>query len=114
MPALSTYIPGQVATVKPTANVRVAPTLTATIKRVVGSAGESWTVTGWVTGEVDPDGGSNQWVTRWNDGWEYTAKSNLTSGPAAPEPAPVPYPVKMTLTVGDKPVSVTAGPLTLP
>ena len=114
MPALSTYIPGQVATVKPTANIRVAPTLTAKVIRVVGTTPETWTVTGWVTGEVDPDGGSNQWLTRWNDGWEYTAKSNLTSGPAVPPPPSKPYPVTLTLKVGDKPVSVTTGPLTLP
>lgn len=83
MPAITTYIPGQVATVKPTANIRVAPTMTAKVIRTLAVA-ESWAVTGWVTGEVDPDGGSNQWVARWNNGWEYTAKSNLSSGPGAP------------------------------
>ena len=89
MPALTTYIPGQVAVVKPTANVRVAPALAAPVIRAVTTA-ETWLVTGWVTGEVDPDGGSNQWLTRWNDGWEYTAKSNVSSGPAVP-PDTTPY-----------------------
>ena len=89
MPNLSTYIPGQIATVKPTANVRSDAKLTASIYRVV-STPETWTVTGWVTGDVDPDGGSNQWLTQWaNSRWEYTAKSNVTAGPA---PAPVPVP----------------------
>lgn len=88
MPTLSSYIPGQVATVKPTANVRSASKLAAPILRVVSTA-ETWTVTGWETGDVDPDGGSNQWITRWAAGkWEYTAKSNLTSGPTAPATAP--------------------------
>ncbi|HEY6012387.1 MAG TPA: hypothetical protein VIU37_00210, partial [Candidatus Limnocylindrales bacterium] len=81
MPAMTTYLPGSTVTVKPTANVRVAPTLTAKVIRVVGAVAEKWTGDGWVTGEVDPDGGSNQWYVRWNDGWEYTAKSNLTAGP---------------------------------
>lgn len=86
MPALTSYIPGQVATVKPTANVRSAPSLAATVLRVVSTA-EAWTVTGWVTGDVDPDGGSNQWVCRWAAGrWEYTAKSNLSAGPLDPTP----------------------------
>lgn len=85
MPALTAYIPGQVATVKVTANVRVAPSLTATILRVVSGTPEVWTVTGWVKGDVDPDGGSDQWVCRWSSGrWEYTAKSNITAGPAVP------------------------------
>jgi hypothetical protein len=89
VPNLTTYIPGQIATVKPTANVRSDAKLTATIYRVV-STPETWTVTGWVTGDVDPDGGSNQWLTQWaNSRWEYTAKSNVTAGPA---PAPVPVP----------------------
>ena len=84
MPTLTTYLPGYVATVKKTANVRVAPALKATILRVV-STPESWIVTGWVKGDVDPDGGSDQWLTRWSAGqWEYTAKSNVTTGPTAP------------------------------
>jgi hypothetical protein len=89
VPNLSTYIPGQLATVKPTANVRSDAKLTASIYRVV-STPETWTVTGWVTGDVDPDGGSNQWLVTWaNNRWEYTAHSNVTAGPA---PAPVPVP----------------------
>lgn len=93
VPVLSAYIPGQVATVKPTANVRTEPKLNATIIRVVSLA-EGWVVTGWCKGDVDPDGGSDQWITRWNAGrWEYTAKSNLSSGPSAPAtPAPAPDP----------------------
>ena len=84
MPPLSAYIPGQLATVKPTSNIRSAPALSAPILRVLASP-ETWTVTGWVKGDVDPEGGSDQWLTRWNGGkWEYTAKSNITSGPAAP------------------------------
>jgi hypothetical protein len=49
-------------------------------------------VTGWTKGDVDPDGGSDQWLVRWSGGrWEYTAKSNVTAGPAAPVIAvPVP------------------------
>ncbi len=87
MPTLTAYIPGQVATVKPTANVRPAPRLDAPKLRVVDTA-ETWVVTGWVRGDVDPEGGSDQWVCRWAAGrWEYTAKSNLSAGPApAPDP----------------------------
>ena len=80
MPVISTYIPGQVATIAdPTgpANIRSAPSVTAPLLRAIpkGSA-ESWTVTGWVKGEVS--GGSDQWITRWANGkWEYTAKVNV-------------------------------------
>ena len=93
MPALTSYIPGYIATVKKTANVRsspVLPTPTPTnIIRVV-STPEQWVATGWVKGSVDPDGGSDQWLTRWNaNRWEYTAKSNLSAGPSAPV-GPVP------------------------
>ena len=102
---LTTYIPGQVATVKATANIRVAPALTAPVIRTAAAA-ETWIVTGWATGEVDPDGGSNQWLVRWNDGWEYTAKSNVSAGPAVPPVPSKSYPV----TVGGKP----AGTVTLP
>jgi hypothetical protein len=46
---------------------------------------ERWVVTCWVKGDVDPDGGSDQWLARWNAGrWEYTAKSNASAGPTAP------------------------------
>lgn len=81
MPAITTYIPGSTATIKPTSNVRVAPTVASQSIRTVGVTGETWVVTGWVTGSVDPDGGADQWLTRWNPatGWEYTAKINVTS-----------------------------------
>jgi hypothetical protein len=81
MPALTSYIPGQVATIKPTANIRSEPKLTATILRVV-KVNEPWTVTGWVKGDVDA--GSDQWLVRWNGRWEYTAKSNVIDGPKMP------------------------------
>lgn len=85
MPALTSYIPGYVATVKPTANVRTAPKLTASIIRVVGATAEKWTVIGWCKGDVDPDGGSDQWLIRWSGtAYEYTAKSNVT-GLVAPD-----------------------------
>lgn len=85
MPTLSTYIPGYTATIKPTANVRTDAKLGATVIRVVGLPPDVWAVTGWVTGDVDPDGGSNQWLCRWAGGkWEFTAKSNVTKGPTAP------------------------------
>ena len=88
MPTLTSYIPGYDATIKKTANVRSEPKLTATILRVVGTP-ETWDVTGWVKGDVDPDGGSDQWITRWNAGkWEYTAKSNVSAGPTAPTGTP--------------------------
>lgn len=87
MPPLSAYIPGQIATVKGTANIRSKPEITAAslLRTVPEDRTESWTVTGWVKGAVDPDGGSDQWLARWADGrWEYTAKSNVSAGPAAP------------------------------
>lgn len=92
MPALTSYIPGQIAKIKVTANVRSAPVIASgNIIRVVTGAPESWTVTGWSKGSVDPDGGSDQWLVRWNAGkWEYTAKSNVTGGPA-PTPDTSPY-----------------------
>ena len=87
MPAISSYIPGQVAVVADPAgpaNIRSAPALTAPLVRAVpkGSS-ESWTVTGWVKGEVS--GGSDQWITRWaGAAWEYTSKVNVRS--VAPPP----------------------------
>jgi hypothetical protein len=82
---LSAYLPGHVATVKPTSNVRNAPTLTATVLHVVGAAGEKWTLVGRVKGAVDPEGGSDQWYVRWAGGhWEYTAFSNVPVAPVAP------------------------------
>jgi hypothetical protein len=85
---LSAYLPGYAADVKPTANVRSAPALKATILRVVATGGEDWLLTGRVKGEVDPDGGSDQWYVRWNgDHWEYTAFSNVPVSPKAPADA---------------------------
>ena len=83
VPTPSSYIPGYTAFVKKTGNIRSAPTLTATIYRV--SAGESWLVTCWEKGQVDPADGSDQWLVQWaNNRWEYTAHSNITTGPTAP------------------------------
>jgi hypothetical protein len=82
---LSASLPGYEAKVKPTANVRATPSLKGTILRVVGTAGEEWDIIGRVKGEVDPDGGSDQWYLRWNGGrWEYTAFSNVPVAPKAP------------------------------
>lgn len=84
MPPLTSYIPGHVATIKPTANIRSGPKLTATVLRGLTVA-EKWTVIGFCKGDVDPDGGSDQWLIRWANGrYEYTAKSNVSAGPAAP------------------------------
>ena len=81
MPTITTYIPGQVATVMAAdgAKIRSAPTLTADVIRMVAAdTSESWTVTGWVKGDLS--GGSDQWITRWADGrWEYTHKGNVAS-----------------------------------
>jgi hypothetical protein len=86
MPPLTAYLAGYTAGVKATANVRTAPHLSAPIVRVVAAGGESWpAVVGWTRGDVDPDGGSDQWLVRWfGDRWEYTAKSNVTDGPSSP------------------------------
>lgn len=83
---LTGYTPGYKATVKPTANVRWAPKLDASVLiRAVASPGEEWVLTGTVKGDVDPDGGSDQWYVRWfNNRWEYTAKSNVLTAPVAP------------------------------
>jgi len=80
MPALTSYTPGTVATVKATANIRNAPKLVKeSILRGL-TAPESWKIIGTVKGDVDPDGGSDQWYIRWNAGrFEYTAKSNVTA-----------------------------------
>jgi hypothetical protein len=83
MPTISSYIPGQVATIKKTSNIRSEPKMVSTNILRVLAAPESWTVTGWVKGDVDPQGGSDQWLVRWAGGrWEYTAKSNASEGPA--------------------------------
>ncbi len=91
MPTITTYIPGQVATVMAAdgAKVRSAPTLAADVIRVVAAdTSESWTVTGWVKGEAS--GGSDQWITRWASGrWEYTHKSNVAK--VGPVPDITPY-----------------------
>lgn len=86
MPTLTSYIPGQVATVKGTANIRTAPAVTATLIRTVPAGStEVWIVTGWCKGGVDADTGSDLWLTRWSGGrWEYTAKGNISAGPAVP------------------------------
>jgi len=85
MPNLTTYLPGYLATIKKTSNIRSAPSLSGPLIRTGIPAPESWVVTGWVTGEVDPADGSNLWLTRWNAGaWEYTAHSNVSAGPTAP------------------------------
>jgi len=114
MPALTSYIPGQIAKVKPTANVRTAPKLNASIVRVVAAAGETWTVTGWVKGDVDPDGGSDRWLIRWAGGrWEYTAKSNVTSGPTAqPTQAQLDAAVAAAKAANDAEVATLTGRLT--
>lgn len=85
MPSMSSYTPGYDAVLKATSNVRSDPKLTAPVLRVVPVAKETWDITGWVLGDVDPEGGSNQWVTRWSGGrWEYSAKSNVISVAAPP------------------------------
>ena len=80
MPALTSYTPGDIATVKATANIRNAPKITKDSKlRVVGATGETWEIVGMVKGDVDPDTKSDLWYIRWNAGrWEYTAKGNVT------------------------------------
>lgn len=89
VPNLSTPTPGYRAKLKATANVRTEPNINATLIRTVPAAGEVWqgvgASVGWVKGGVDPDGGSDQWLTRWyGNRWEYTAKSNVIEGPTAP------------------------------
>lgn len=92
MPDITTYIPGYDAVIKTKANVRSSAMLVSTNLIRTVTAPETWDVTGWVTGAVDPDGGSDQWLTRWSNGrWEYTAKSNVVSLiPPAGAPAPAP------------------------
>jgi len=84
---LSAYLPGYTGTVKATANIRVGPGLKATVIRGL-TAPEKWVLTGRVKGDVDPDGGSDQWYVRWAGGkWEYTAFSNIPVVPVAPASA---------------------------
>lgn len=87
MPDLTAYTPGSTCTLKQYSNVRSEPKLgAATLLRTVPKGGsEDWTITGWVKGDVDPESGSNKWVTRWfNNRWEYTAEANLTAVPVPP------------------------------
>jgi len=96
VPTPSSYIPGYTATIKATANIRSAPSLTAPIFRVVPTS-EKWLVTCWEKGQVDPADGSDQWLAQWANGhWEYTAHSNVSVGPTAPVGTPVPPPVDTT------------------
>ena len=81
MPVITTYIPGQIATISNVngyVNVRATPTLAGTVVRTVpkGTA-EQWSVTGWVKGALAA--GSDQWLVRWNGGWEYVHKINVVS-----------------------------------
>ena len=77
---------GFTATVKAQANVRSAPKIASTTLLRTLSQPESWTAIGWVKGDVDPDSGSDQWLMTWRNGrYEYTAKSNLSAGPTAPD-----------------------------
>lgn len=91
MPIITTYIPGWIAVIKAAdgAKIRIAPSLTAdTIRIVPAGSSESWTVTGWVKGDLS--GGSDLWVTRWSGSkWEYTHKGNVSS--CAPAPDLTPY-----------------------
>jgi hypothetical protein len=82
MPALTTYIPGYTALVKPQSNIRSAPIITASTKlrTTPTSAGEPVTLAGTVKGDVDPINGSDVWYTWWKNGrWEFTAKDNIVS-----------------------------------
>ena len=95
MPNLTLYTPGYTTTLKQYSNIRSEPKLgSATLIRTVPKGGsEDWTITGWVKGDVDPDSGSDKWVTRWfNNRWEYTAEYNLAAPPAKPECPPCPDP----------------------
>lgn len=82
MPDLITYLPGYTANVSDPdtgANVRSAPSGTATLLRTVPAGSkEAVTLTGTVKGTVDPANGSDVWYTWWkNNRWEYTAKDNI-------------------------------------
>jgi len=82
---LTQYLPGWTGTVKPTANIRSAPHITATTKlRVVAAPGEPVVLIGTVKGDVDPDNGKNIWYLWWkNNRYEYTAMDNI---PLLPKP----------------------------
>jgi hypothetical protein len=90
MPVISSYLPGRIAVVKAAdgANVRATPKLSGTLLRTVkAGTSESWTITGWVTG--DSTGGSDQWIARWaGTRWEYTHKGNVASVAPVPDTSP--------------------------
>lgn len=93
MTAISSYLPGYTAVVKPTSNIRSDAKLSATVLRTVGTAAETWTIIGLVKGDTDSDCGGNDWLVTWANGrYEYTSKCNVTSGPTAPAGAPAPAP----------------------
>lgn len=81
MPALTSYTPGHLATVKATSNIRSAPAITGNtpLRSVPAGQTETWAITGTVKGEVDDESGSDSWYVRWNARWEYTAKVNVTA-----------------------------------
>ena len=79
--SLLAYIPGQIATIKAGMNVRKTPDLDGVVIRVTAAV-ETWAVTGWVKGDVDPDGGTGRWLCRFDGGqWEYTSEANVATGP---------------------------------
>lgn len=82
MTALATPTYGHRAVIGATANIRNAPKITGNtpVRWVPAGASETWTVIGWVKGEVDADTGSDQWLMRWSGtAYEYTAKGNVKS-----------------------------------
>lgn len=94
MPAITTYIPGHVATITNAAgdvNVRATPTLAGkVVRQVPQGTSEAWAVTGWVKG--DATSGSDQWITRWNGAWEYVHKISVAAviPPGGPAPKILP------------------------
>jgi hypothetical protein len=88
MPSLSAYLPGYVAVLKGTSNVRTEPKLSATLLRTVPAGQtETWTITGFARGEKDTDGSctTTDWACRYAGGrWEYTSRCNLTGDPKPP------------------------------
>lgn len=84
---LSAYLPGHEITLKPTSNVRTAPSLDGALIRTATQA-ETWTIIGFAEGGEDVDGScvTTEWAARWaGERWEYTSRCNVTSGPTAPE-----------------------------
>jgi hypothetical protein len=88
MPTLTSYVPGHIAVLKATSNVRTSPEIQGTtnlIRTVPAGKTETWEVTGWVKGGVDPESGSDKWICRWyGNRWEYTAESNIPGGVVEP------------------------------